>query len=138
MFPCVPALTRAPACLPSCVSPSLAGSVVARRVAFARAELEGTAAAGKKWVCRLCAGLDYQPTTFRFRCEMTCDWDVCDICVSKRVGVKKVVQLVRKIGQPIGIEFSGTVVMGLLDGSVAEAYWMGVRVPSRSTLPRWG
>ena len=51
---------------------------------------------------------------------MTCDWDVCDVCVSTILGQRKLVTLRRRIGVPLGIQFSGTMVTAVVEGSPAE------------------
>lgn len=72
------------------------------------------------WLCKLCSENEQQRITFRFRCCMTCDWDVCDVCVSTILGQRKLVTLRRRIGVPLGIQFSGTMVTAVVEGSPAE------------------
>jgi len=71
------------------------------------------------WLCKLCRGHEQHRVTFRFRCCMTCDWDVCDVCVSTILGKRKFVTLRRTVGVPVGIQFSGTVVTAVVEGTPA-------------------
>ena len=75
--------------------------------------------AARLWLCKLCNGQEQHRITFRFRCCMTCDWDVCDVCVSGILGKRKFVTLRRTAGVPVGIQFLGTVVTAVVEGTPA-------------------
>lgn len=73
----------------------------------------------RQWTCKLCSAHEQQRVTFRFRCCMTCEWSVCDVCASTLLGSRKVVSLQRTPGVPVGIQFSGTVVTAVVKESPA-------------------
>eukprot|EP00039_Didymoeca_costata_P025541 m.13769 g.13769 ORF g.13769 m.13769 type:complete len:639 (-) comp4922_c0_seq1:223-2139(-) len=77
-------------------------------------------ASSKKRFCKLCRGDDENPVTFWFRCVKTCDWEACDVCISRRFGKRKKIALPHRHEVPLGIEFSGTVVVAVLKDSEAD------------------